>query len=302
MHASTVALILNPNTNRLSPQFHCVFDDYFETVHHKGDGPPPVWDDLVIRSRFKNEFEGDLDDTWDETAPNVVKSDPTAKQKAPQQPDNGDSAQSPLPDVPRPSPDEESPRLSGDTQETPSPAPDTPTEEPVADPPERPSPRRSTRVRKPVDRFTPDKAHGYSTIRRFTSNLVKYICIFSAARAVHDVHYTTALAMDPVFGVLDGLSSLPPDYLTSHPWMLKSKKGKDPDTPTIREALTGPYHDEFLKAMSLEIDELEAHGTWTVVKKSEVPQDSQIIPLTWAYKVKHWPSGLLRKIKARICV
>ena len=37
LHASTVGLILNPNTNRISPQFHCVYDDYFETVHHKND-------------------------------------------------------------------------------------------------------------------------------------------------------------------------------------------------------------------------------------------------------------------------
>jgi hypothetical protein len=36
LHASSVALILNPNTNRISPQFHCVFDDNFETVHHNG--------------------------------------------------------------------------------------------------------------------------------------------------------------------------------------------------------------------------------------------------------------------------
>ena len=64
-HASNVAIIINPNTNRLSPQYHCVFDDYFETVHHKGDGPPPQWDDLVINSQFCNHIEGELDDTWD---------------------------------------------------------------------------------------------------------------------------------------------------------------------------------------------------------------------------------------------
>ena len=92
--------------------------------------------------------------------------------------------------------------------------------------------------------------------------------------------------------------------------MFEAKKGNDPDTPNICEALTGPYHDEFLEAMSIEIDELEAHGTWTVVNITDVkpltrPDGTtytpQIVPVTWAYKIKRWPSGL-RKVKARMCV
>ena len=208
-------------------------------------------------------------------------------------------------------PNEEHPHESGDTNTDPPPSPLTPIEVPDHDQPERPGPRRSTRVRKPVDRFTPNKAHGYSSIKAFTSKLIKCICLFSAHRSICDVHYATALAMDPEFGVLDGLSALPPDFMTSHPWMLKSKKGKDPYTSTIKEALTGPYRSEFLDAMSIEIRELEAHDTWTIIKRSELPQvvssegdnrDPQVIPLTWAYKVKRWPNGDMRKIKARICV
>jgi hypothetical protein len=68
--------------------------------------------------------------------------------------------------------------------------------------------------------------------------------------------------------------------------MFKSKKGHDPDIPTIREALTDPYHNEFIEAMSIEIDELESHGTWTITNRSNIPSNAQVIPLTWAYKVK----------------
>ena len=47
LHASTVGLILNPNINRLSPQFHCVYDDHFETIHSKFDAKPPdIWEKL----------------------------------------------------------------------------------------------------------------------------------------------------------------------------------------------------------------------------------------------------------------
>ena len=126
------------------------------------------------------------------------------------------------------------PLESENTNDGPPPSPLTPIEVPDHDQPERPGPRRSTRVSKPVDQFTPDKAHGYAAIKAFASKLIKCICIFSAQRSLHDINYYVALAMDPEFGVLDGLSSLPSDFMTFHPWMLKSKKGTYPDTPTIR--------------------------------------------------------------------
>ena len=70
LHASTVGLILNPNTNRISPQFHCVYDDYFETVFYKDENqPPPNWDDLIINSRYRNSLEdddSDLADNWEQ--------------------------------------------------------------------------------------------------------------------------------------------------------------------------------------------------------------------------------------------
>jgi len=35
-HSSTVGLILNHRTGTISPQFHCVYDDYFTTVPNAG--------------------------------------------------------------------------------------------------------------------------------------------------------------------------------------------------------------------------------------------------------------------------
>ena len=166
-------------------------------------------------------------------------------------------------------------------------------------------------MRKPVDRFTPDKAHGYASVRKFASKLIRCLCCFSAANRVHDIHYATALALDPEYGILDGLSSQSPDFLTANPWMFKAKKGRDPDTPSIREALGGSHRREFIEGMAVEIQELESHGTWTVMKKSEIEpitledgtkHTPQIVPLTWAFKIKRWPSGLFRKTKARLCV
>ncbi len=36
MHARNVYLVLNLTTGCVSPQYHCRFDDFFETTHHNG--------------------------------------------------------------------------------------------------------------------------------------------------------------------------------------------------------------------------------------------------------------------------
>ena len=45
-HACSIALVLNPRTGHMSPQFHIKFDDFFETVQAKAtdlDAPDPEW-------------------------------------------------------------------------------------------------------------------------------------------------------------------------------------------------------------------------------------------------------------------
>ena len=48
VHARSVALVLNPSTGHISPQFHVVFDDSFTTIPILRKGEiPPHWDELV---------------------------------------------------------------------------------------------------------------------------------------------------------------------------------------------------------------------------------------------------------------
>ena len=45
-HTRSVALVLNPRTGHVSPQFHIKFGDFFETVQTKAtdlDAPKPAW-------------------------------------------------------------------------------------------------------------------------------------------------------------------------------------------------------------------------------------------------------------------
>ena len=105
--------------------------------------------------------------------------------------------------------------------------------------------------------------------------------------------------MDPEYGVMDDLFA---DAMVQCPELMKAKaKGKDPDTPTLQEALASPQREQFLEAMRKEIQELEEHDTWTVVRRDELPEGANILPSTWALKVKRFPDGRVRKIKGRFC-
>ena len=52
MHSSTVGLIRNLQTGSVTPQFHCVYDDFFETVSADPTNIPEVWRNLITTSRF----------------------------------------------------------------------------------------------------------------------------------------------------------------------------------------------------------------------------------------------------------
>ena len=65
-HAGTVALVLNPHTLHVSPQFHVVFDDDFTTVPYLRSGEePPQWKDLVAKSsEISTDKNFDLASEW----------------------------------------------------------------------------------------------------------------------------------------------------------------------------------------------------------------------------------------------
>jgi Reverse transcriptase (RNA-dependent DNA polymerase) len=101
------------------------------------------------------------------------------------------------------------------------------------------------------------------------------------------------------------------DYSTGlqeflHPWTLQSPmvmmgKAKDPDTPSTREALSGPHAEQFWRAMDSEMECLEKKGSWEIVDRTTIPLGLKAIPGTWAHRIKRLPCGTLNKFKSRWC-
>ena len=85
IHAGSVALVLNPKTGLVSPQYHVVFDDDFTTVPHlHANTVPENWAKLVKNSRVRS-VDGfyDVTKTWFNGIP-----DPSADSRIQEQNNN----------------------------------------------------------------------------------------------------------------------------------------------------------------------------------------------------------------------
>ena len=97
-----------------------------------------------------------------------------------------------------------------------------------------------------------------------------------------------AHAIDLCNGTLDSFHAL-----------LLSVKANAEDNPTWNKATNGPVSEGFWKAMDIELDILTRKDAWTVVDRID---DMNVLESTWAFKVKRYPDGTIRKLKARFCV
>ena len=69
LHASTVGLVRNLYTGHISPQFHVVYDDFFETVHATAEQEPTEWPELITFQSYRLKTDDDtyvsqLDKEW----------------------------------------------------------------------------------------------------------------------------------------------------------------------------------------------------------------------------------------------
>ena len=75
---------------------------------------------------------------------------------------------------------------------------------------------------------------------------------------------------------------------------------EDKTPQTYKAAMMGVDRKQWEAAMKAEIDGCVAQGTWTLVKRSELPAGANIIPVKWVYKIKTDENGTISKYKARI--
>jgi hypothetical protein len=73
------------------------------------------------------------------------------------------------------------------------------------------------------------------------------------------------------------------------------------ETPsTFREAMASKDRVKWREAAQKEFDGCVAMNTWTLVRRSDLPRDANIIPVKWVFKIKTDENGVITKHKARI--
>ena len=85
-----------------------------------------------------------------------------------------------------------------------------------------------------------------------------------------------------------------------HPLFLKARaEASKEDNPSWGKAMKGEFREEFWQAAEKEIETLEKEmGAWEVVDR---PKNANVLDSTWAFKIKRYPDGLIKKFKARFC-
>ncbi|KAI2500410.1 hypothetical protein MHU86_14081 [Fragilaria crotonensis] len=330
-HASSVPLVLNPQTGYITPQFHIVFDDWFATVPASADDLPNFNDDSWKRMFQDSTFQYVLDDEDEERL--IVESTDyeqanellsqmqrvaTALDNATPPPQVLPVAPPPL-STPLPPPREQiatpppvvvppppatpllTPREA--TPQPPTPiAPQLPTPTPVKLFPSSPTPIRSTNEsnKKVSEQPVAPKA------TKAKSTPVKY----EPRRSTRNRSAPVRLGYDGQQGhgyiaefdgtSLEWLYNEVADCLSPPPSSYKASVS-DPDTLSFSEAMAD--HDnieKWLKAANDEIQSLQKNGTWIEVPITEAK--TRILPGTWVFRRKRTPDGTISKYKARYCV
>ena len=81
--------------------------------------------------------------------------------------------------------------------------------------------------------------------------------------------------------------------------MILSTVANAQDNPSWNQAMNGPNKKGFWKACESEIQTLQRKESWIVVTRESW---MNVLPSTWAFKIKCFPHGGIRKLKARFCV
>ena len=291
-HSDTVGLVLNPTTGYISPQYHAVFDEYFTTVPgHLTEEcfDAETWDGLLKSGGLSKSL--DPADERDTMVPYNDHFDDFVDQSSP---------------VPEGDDDDSDSETSDSDSDSDS--------EPDSDP--EPLRTRSGRIIKRPQfagtfrEYTPKQtkrsvslaqqlqyqAGGTLTKKVRTSDLLN--------QAVHGLTWSHLVESirnpNSKRNLFAMLSSFDPLTGTLEEWnpLALAMKFNDEDNPTWEQAMNGPNADGFWEAAKKELDTLNKMGVWEVVSRKKW---MNVLPSTWAFRVKRFPDGLVRKLKARFC-
>ena len=275
-HASNVPLVLNTQTGLVSPQFHCIYDNEFDTC--KRDAK------FISLWQFKAKLQlRPNKSTVDRVDVLPTQNQPTIKER-----DHTSQSQASIPrhlitpwDSPLPANNDVATETSLPNINPLSTEPAQPFNEPTSQADQAPVITRSGRVvKRPI-------------------YLIENMVLAAAFLLTYSPH--------PID--LREFQLLQPDieaYSEPHPFALMTEQivsmiGSDPDTMYLEEAMRAPDRERFIEAMYKELLDHVNRKHWLVVPLKSVPAHKIPIPMVWSMKRKRNPIGEITKWKARLC-
>ena len=307
-HASTVALVYNPSTRHVTPQYHVTFDESFSTVCLRDPTALEARLEQLVNSKATWHYSDIYDDpdmyffqsSGPTTTPAPVANlvNPMTHSTHPNRrplykpvpcsdsfrhwrekhhiaaevyhcPAAPTTAPSTHPDGSRP----DAPTLVNPPPSTPSGAPFTTTV--IQQPCGAPSPAPATLLDQ--DAHSDPAARGHHTHTLAPDQSHTYLAPLPISEGDIPASEGATQAFPP-----------PP-----HPC--------DNDTLTQSAMLRAPDRDSFIQAQEPEITGLEQQGVFTYHPIAELPARVRLLNAIWSYKRKRSPTGVLLKYKSRLC-
>ena len=284
-HAGSVALVLNPSTGHVSPQYHVVFDDDFTTVPNLRNGTmPTIWRELAKdRSECVTDAAYDLASTWSQT---TLDSEGVHQVPIPSN-SEGDNQKVDFSE-PTNVPHAFEGGINEDTMDSEGDIVDeegkTRNQMPAMINLDRSGVRRSTRTKSKPSRF--GFFSKFCLLSLATSNIIRGCYPSSFVVRVMD-------QIERVNRNFDGSPNV------VHPFAYAASAAGN-ETYTMKDMLKEPDVADFVKAMVKEVQDHEDNDHWELVPRSSIGSSKTILAI-WSFKRKRFPDGTLNKHKARLC-
>ena len=336
-HAASVGLILNTETGHVSPQYHCVYDDLFETpklevtnvskwqelalfdIKNDSYNPTPnFFPQFAPSSTQMGKDEGATTRQTRSTKTKTRRSRKVSKASKTQFPPDAE------PDPPKPLfeinlPPDDTPPLpqnEGAEEQPPTPAPPPAPNEgassstpqkpkeiqpdpPPPDPDPDPDPTSSSNSSSDSDTDTIDSQDDDEE----ETPKAKYDIDSSLSQDNIITGTRTRTAPTNIIPSLKGQSYLCCVLTEVVDYAFPATEA-DPDTMTLKQALQEPDSNEFLKAMEKEVEDHVSRNHWKLVTNQQMRDSGykgRPIMAVWSMKRKRNPLGQIVKYKARLC-
>jgi hypothetical protein len=309
VHSSAIPLVMNLSTGKLSPQYHVVFDDWFQTVGTSDAEHPNFEHDDWYKTFGLTEWQYIQEE--DETGIKIPVMSLPDNHHTPSLVMSNDPSPSMLPSTASTSVDS-GPKVGesvpvGATGEVPpgDPVPDEParaTPLPTVPPSPSPIPQVETSLSSPTDASSQREKAASEPVKEENHNVITRPQ--TRSQTAPTLRRSPRTPKPKAFGLrgpdIEYWESFMANYGTPSPTVNKAKANKDPDLFTWDEAMSSEYKSQFLEAAHAEIESLMQEGTWFEDLRTNATK--RIIPCQWVFRIKRSPDGEIKKFKARIVV